>query len=155
MLILNHASGSMKHQNTTYFYFGVRDRRHIDGIITKVTSCELIPEGGTLLYHPVSYLGFQFLTLREDASQPVVWTIMFMLWHVPINSEDLANAPYFPNRMNTNFLSWLLNVETSNLRIPRCRCLFLDGNPKGHELLEQTATKVEVNPRMLSTLKNI
>ena len=32
--------------------------------------------------------------------------------------------------------------------------LLLDGNPKGYEVAEHIATKVEVNPRMLSTLKN-
>ena len=32
--------------------------------------------------------------------------------------------------------------------------LLLDGNPKGYEVSEHIATKVEVNPRMLSTLKN-
>ena len=30
----------------------------------------------------------------------------------------------------------------------------LDGNPKGCEVVEHIATKVEVNPQMLSTLKN-
>ena len=32
--------------------------------------------------------------------------------------------------------------------------LLLYGNPKGHEVAEHIATKVEVNPRMLSTLEN-
>ena len=30
----------------------------------------------------------------------------------------------------------------------------MDGNSKGYEVAEHIATKVEVNPRMLSTLKN-
>ena len=30
----------------------------------------------------------------------------------------------------------------------------MDVNPKGYEVEEHIATKVEVNPRMLSTLKN-
>ena len=30
----------------------------------------------------------------------------------------------------------------------------MDGNPKGYEVAEHTDTTVEVNPRMLSTLKN-
>ena len=29
-----------------------------------------------------------------------------------------------------------------------------DGNPKGYEVAEHIYTKVEVNPRMISTLKN-
>ena len=32
--------------------------------------------------------------------------------------------------------------------------LLLDGNPNGYEVAERIATKVVVNPRMLSTLKN-
>ena len=31
--------------------------------------------------------------------------------------------------------------------------MLLDGNPKGCEVAEHIATKVELNPRMLSTLK--
>ena len=38
-------------------------------------------------------LGISLLSLREEASRTVVWTIMFMLWHVLINSDDLASAP--------------------------------------------------------------
>ena len=36
----------------------------------------------------------------------------------------------------------------------RGRRLLLDGNTKGYEVAEYISTKVEVNPRMLSTLKN-
>ena len=32
--------------------------------------------------------------------------------------------------------------------------LLLDGNPNGYEVAEHIFTKVEVNPRMISTLKN-
>ena len=32
--------------------------------------------------------------------------------------------------------------------------MLLDGNPKGYEVAEHIATKVEVNTRMLSTFKN-
>ena len=32
--------------------------------------------------------------------------------------------------------------------------LLLDGNPNGYEVAEHIDTNVEVNPRMLSTLKN-
>ena len=43
---------------------------------------------------------------------------------------------------------------TSNFRMSRGGRLHLDGNPKGYEVAEHIATKVEVNPRMISTLKN-
>ena len=42
---------------------------------------------------------------------------------------------------------------TRNFRMSRGRLLILDGNPKGYEVAEHVATKVEVNPWMLSTLK--
>ena len=99
-------------------------------------------------------LGLSLLPLREEASPPVVWTMMFMLWHVLINSDDLASAPSSSTLMNATFLSWFLNVVTINFRISRGGRLLLDGNPKGYEVAEHIATKVEVNPRMLSTLKN-
>ena len=56
--------------------------------------------------------------------------------------------------MNAVFLSLFLNVVTRNFRMSRSGRLLLDGNPKGYEISEHIATKVEVNQRMLSTLKN-
>ena len=44
--------------------------------------------------------------------------------------------------------------EVSNLRMSRGGRLDLDGNPKGYKVAEHIATRVEVNPQMLSTLKN-
>ena len=32
--------------------------------------------------------------------------------------------------------------------------LLLDGNPKGYDVADHISTRVEVNPRMLSALKN-
>ena len=57
--------------------------------------------------------------------------------------------------MNATFLSWFLNVVTSNFRMSRGRIFLLDGNPKGCEVAEHIATKFEVNPWMLSTLKKV
>ena len=79
--------------------------------------------------------------------------MMFMLWHVFINSDDLASAPSSSTLMNATFLSRFLNVVIRNLRMSRGGRLLLDGNPKGYEVAEHIATVVEVNPRMLSTLK--
>ena len=56
--------------------------------------------------------------------------------------------------MNAYFLSWFLNAVTRNLSISRVERLLLDGNPKGYKVAEHIATKFEVNPQMLSTLKN-
>ena len=56
--------------------------------------------------------------------------------------------------MNATFLSSFINVVTINLRMSRGGRLLLDGNPNGYEVAEHIATKVEVNPRMHSTLKN-
>ena len=75
--------------------------------------------------------------------------MMFMLWHVLINYYDLASAPYSSTLMNATFLYCFLNVVTINLRMSRGGHLLLDGNPKGYEVAEHIATKVEVNPRML------
>ena len=55
--------------------------------------------------------------------------------------------------MNETFLSWFLNVVTINFRTSRGGRLLLGGNPKDYEVAEHIATKVEVNPRMFSTLK--
>ena len=93
------------------------------------------------------------LTLSEDASPPVFLTIMFMIWHVFINSEDLASAPSSSTWKNETLLSWFLNVATQNFRMSRGGCFLLDGYTKGYEVAEHIATKVEVNPRMISTLK--
>ena len=55
---------------------------------------------------------------------------------------------------NKNYLSWFINAVTGYFRMSRCRSLLMYGNPKGCVIAEHIATKVEVNPQMLSTLKN-
>ena len=80
---------------------------------------------------------------------------MLMLWHVLKNYDDLASAPSSSTLMNATFLSLFLNVVTRNLRMSRGGRSLLDRNPKGYEVAEYIATKVEVNPRMISTLKNV
>ena len=70
-----------------------------------------------------------------------------------MNSEDLAISPSSSTQVNENFLSWLLNVVTRNLKISRGGSLLLDGNPNGYEVSEHKATKVELNRRIISTLK--
>ena len=45
------------------------------------------------------------------------------------------------------FLSWFLNVVTRHFRISRGECLLLDRNPKGYEVAEHIAIKVEVRVR--------
>ena len=94
------------------------------------------------------------LPMIEDASPPVVWTMVFMLWYVFINPEDFSGAPYSSTRMNATFLSWFLNMVTRNFRMSRGGRLLLDVNQKWYEVTEHIAEKLEVNPRMLSTLKN-
>ena len=99
-------------------------------------------------------LVLSLLPLREEASPPVVWTMMFVLWNVFINSEDLASVPYSSTLINATFLSCFLYVVTRNFRMSRYGRLLLYGNPKGYEVADHISTKVEVNPQMLSTLKN-
>ena len=55
--------------------------------------------------------------------------------------------------MNATYLSWFLNVATRNLRMLRGVYLILYVEPKGYEVSEHIATKVKVNPWMISTLK--
>ena len=55
--------------------------------------------------------------------------------------------------MNINFLSWFLNVVTSNLSMSRGIIFIMDVNPKEYEVSEHIATKVKVNTWTLSTLK--
>ena len=76
--------------------------------------------------------GISLSPLSEDYYQPVVWTIMLMLWHIPINKEDLAIDPYLSTHMNATFISWFLIVVKSNLKIPRGGRLILDEKPKGY-----------------------
>ena len=68
--------------------------------------------------------------------------MMFMLWHVFVNTEDLASAPSSSTLMNTNVLSLLLNVVKRNFRVPRSGHLLLDVNPKFYEVADHIATKV-------------
>ena len=56
--------------------------------------------------------------------------------------------------MNATLSYWFLNVATSNLRMSRGTNLLLDRNPKVYEGAENISTKVEVNLRILSTLKS-
>ena len=69
--------------------------------------------------------------MREDTSPPVVWTMIFLLWHVFMNSEDIYSAPFSSIWMNAAFLSWFLNIVTRSFRMSRGGSLILDGNPKG------------------------
>ena len=80
--------------------------------------------------------------------------MMFMLWHVLINSEYLDIASSSSTRINATFLSWFFNIVTRKFRMSRSGHLLLDGNSKGYEVAEHISTKVEVNPWMLSKLKN-
>ena len=96
---------------------------------------------------------FTFPILSKDTYPPVVRNRMFMLWHLLKYLEDLASDPSSSTQMNANFLSWLLNEVTIIFNISRDGRLILDGNPKGHELAEHIATKVEVNPQIILTLK--
>ena len=56
--------------------------------------------------------------------------------------------------MNSNLLSWLLNVVKINVMIWRGGRLLLYGNPKGYEAAEHIYTKFEVHTQMISTFKN-
>ena len=50
-------------------------------------------------------LVFSLLPLTEEAYPPVILTMMFMLWHVLINSEDIASDPSSYTLMNAILLS--------------------------------------------------
>ena len=67
--------------------------------------------------------------------------MIFMLWYVFINSEDLDSAPSSSTQNNATFLSWLLNVVTRNFRMSRDGRFLLDGNLKGYEALEHISKK--------------
>ena len=74
-----------------------------------------------------------------------------------MDPEDLASAPSSSTLMNATVLILFLNVVTRKFRMSRSGRLLLYGDPKGYEVeehIEHIATKVEVNPPMLSTLKN-
>ena len=70
-----------------------------------------------------------------------------------MNSEDISGAPSSSTHINATLVYLFVNEVTRNLRISGVRRLLLDGNPKGCEVAEHIATKVELNPQMLSTFK--
>ena len=80
--------------------------------------------------------------------------MIFILWHVFMNSEDLDRVSYSSNWMNTTLWSWFLNLVTSHFIISRGRCFLPGVSPQGYEVEEHIATKVKINPRIISTLKN-
>ena len=49
-------------------------------------------------------LGISLLPLREYASPAVVYTMMLMLWHIFMNSEDLVSDQSLSSLMNATFL---------------------------------------------------
>ena len=55
--------------------------------------------------------------------------------------------------MNETLPPLLINVMTINLIISRGSRLIMYVNPKRYEVSEYIVTKVEVNPRIISTLK--
>ena len=56
--------------------------------------------------------------------------------------------------MKENLLSLFLDIVTINLRMSRGGSFILGRNPKGCEVAERIALKVEVNTWILSTFKN-
>ena len=48
--------------------------------------------------------GIYILPFSEDASPPIVLTMMFMLWHVLMTSEDLASARSSSTQKNETLL---------------------------------------------------
>ena len=66
-----------------------------------------------------------------------------------MNSEYLASAKSSSNWMNATFLSWFLNLVTSNSWMSRGGRLLINIKLKLYEVAEQIATKSEVNPWML------
>ena len=83
---------------------------------------------GTLVILSSVLFRISIFPLSKDSPPPVVWTMMFMLWYVLTNSEDIVSSPYSSTRMNANFLSWLINIVTSTLRISRSGFLIPYGN---------------------------
>ena len=55
--------------------------------------------------------------------------------------------------MKANYLSLSLNVETKHFSVSRGGIFILDKKPKGYEVNGKIATKLKVNPQMISTLK--
>ena len=92
--------------------------------------------------------------LSEDTQTPIVLTMMFMLWHVLINSEDLSSAQYLSTWINATLIYWLLNIVTINLRMSRCVHLLIYGNPKGYEVSAHIDTKVKGNRQIILIFKN-
>ena len=99
--------------------------------------------------------GLSFFQLSADAYTPVVWNMLFIIWHLSINSEIITSYPSLSTWMNAIFIYWFINVVTKQLSISRGGLLLLGGNPKGCEVAKHIATKFEVNTWMLSTPKNV
>ena len=76
-----------------------------------------------------------------------------MLRNALINSEDRASEPSFPTRINATLLSRFIDLLNSLFRMSIDVFLLLYVNTKGYEVAEDISKNVEVNPRMISTLK--
>ena len=85
MLVLFHARGMKENHHIAYHQFNGKYSWHNDSLSTKVTSCDFSSVEDTSYYYTVSYLGYQFSSLSEDSSPPLVWTMITMSLHSPIN----------------------------------------------------------------------
>ena len=145
MKVLFNAIESKENQHAIYSHFWGRSIWHTDMQNTKVLDCGLGSAKNLVILSRV-LLGLSLLPLREEAYPPVLWTMMFILWYVLINYDDLDSASYSSILMNANFLSWFLNEVERHFRMSRGGRLLLDWNPKKYEVADHIATKVEVNP---------
>ena len=154
MKVLFHDIVSKENHHTIYSQFCGRSIWHTGMQNTEVLSCGLISEKRALVILPSVLSGLSLLPLMEEASPSVVWTMMIMLGYILISSDFFASAPSSSTLINATFLSWFKNLVTRNFRMSRRVRLLMDGNPKGCEIAYYIATKVELNPQMILTLKN-
>ena len=154
MKVLFDSIGTKEHHHRNYSHFGGISIWNTHRKITKFLYCDLSSVEGLFWYYKVYYLGFSFYHWVH-----IYPHLYFERWCSCCESSSwiqkyFASSPSESNRMNETFLSWFLNAATINLRMSRGGRLLLNVKPKGYELVEHIATKVEVNTRILSTSKN-
>ena len=127
MRLLFHFIESNKNHHAIYSRSDIRAIWYSDKKNTKVISLWIEFNIISLVILASVILVISILPLREDASPPVVLNMVFMLWYVFINSEDLAGAPYSSTRINETFLNLFPQCSDKKFENVK-RCSFASGS---------------------------
>ena len=153
MKVLFHARGSKELLHTIHYHFDGRAIWNIDRQRTKVVSCDLSSVEDILWYYLVSNWVFLFTIECRFIS---TYSSNYYVHAVTCLHEfrRSCQCSIFIHLDECNFFILVPQCSYKKIRMSRGGRLLLYGNSKGCEVAEHISTKVEANPRMLSTLKN-